>query len=185
MASAQLEPLNSTPSPKAPIGFSSGVGADDACVNLFEEMKLRRKYAFIVYKIDGDQIVVDMALTAEESAALGSEASYEKFIAQMPEGEGRYGVFDFEYNTGSDGIRNKLVFFLWYECLATGVDSLAPDTARIKSRMLYASSKQAIRLRLNGINTEIQCTDPAELSFESVFEKLAPSDAKPVHKAAK
>ncbi|KAJ3389870.1 cofilin [Chytriomyces hyalinus] len=174
MASAQLEPLNSTPSPKAPIGFSSGVGADDACVNLFEEMKLRRKYAFIVYKIDGDQIVVDMALTAEESAALGSEASYEKFIAQMPEGEGRYGVFDFEYNTGSDGIRNKLVFFLW-----------APDTARIKSRMLYASSKQAIRLRLNGINTEIQCTDPAELSFESVFEKLAPSDAKPVHKAAK
>ncbi|KAI8614614.1 hypothetical protein BC830DRAFT_1050709, partial [Chytriomyces sp. MP71] len=61
-------------------------------------------------------------------------------------------VFDFEYDAGADGIRNKLVFFLW-----------APDTAKIKSRMLYASSKQAIRQRLNGINTEIQCTDPAEV----------------------
>ncbi|KAJ3228869.1 putative inactive peptidyl-prolyl cis-trans isomerase-like 6 [Chytriomyces hyalinus] len=147
---------------------SSGVGADDACVNLFEEMKLRRKYAFIVYKIDGDQIVVDLALTADEAAALGSEASYEKFIAQMPEGEGRYGVFDFEYDTGADGIRNKLVFFLW-----------APDTAKIKSRMLYASSKQAIRLRLNGINTEIQCTDPAEkLAQEPIvqIEAVAPME---------
>ncbi|KAJ3066931.1 cofilin [Podochytrium sp. JEL0797] len=141
---------------------------------MYEEMKLRRKYAFLVYKIEGDNIVPDLVMSAEDAAKLGSEATYEKFIAQMPESEGRYGVFDFEYDSGADGIRNKLVFFLW-----------APDTARIKSRMLYASSKQAIRQRLDGINTEIQCTDSAELAHEAVFEKLAPKGAVPVVKAPK
>ncbi|KAJ3066470.1 cofilin [Podochytrium sp. JEL0797] len=154
--------------------MASGVTAINDVVTMYEEMKLRRKYAFLVYKIEGDNIVPDLVMSTEDSAKLGSEATYEKFIAQMPESEGRYGVFDFEYDSGADGIRNKLVFFLW-----------APDTARIKSRMLYASSKQAIRQRLDGINTEIQCTDASELAHEAVFEKLAPKGAVPVIKAPK
>ncbi|KAJ3410660.1 cofilin [Chytridiales sp. JEL 0842] len=137
-------------------------------------MKLRRKYAFIVFKIEGDLIVPDLIKTAEEAGALGSEATYEAFVARFPAEEGRYGVYDFEYDAGDDGIRNKLVFFLW-----------APDTSKIRSRMLYASSKLAIRQRLDGIHAEIQCTDAAELAFESVFEKLAPKGAVPVVKAAK
>ncbi|KAI9332429.1 hypothetical protein DFJ73DRAFT_630316, partial [Zopfochytrium polystomum] len=135
----------------------------------FEEMKLRRKYAFIVFKIHNDQIVADTIKTIEDATAIGSEATFEEFISKMPADEGRYGVFDFEYDSGADGIRNKLVFFLW-----------APDTAKIRSRMIYASSKLAIRQRLDGIHAEIQCTDPAELAHEAVFEKLAPKGATPV-----
>ncbi|KAJ3131525.1 cofilin [Physocladia obscura] len=140
----------------------------------YEELKLRRKYAYIVYKIEGDSIVIEKSLTSDEAARLGSEATYESFIALMPESEGRYGVYDFEYDSGSDGIRNKLIFFLW-----------APDTAKIKSRMIYASSKQAIRQRLDGISTEIQCTDQSELAFEAVFQSLAPNGAKPLVKPPK
>jgi cofilin len=77
-------------------------------------MKLRRKYAFIVFKIDGDLIKPALIRTAEEAAAAGSEATFDQFVAEMPADEGRYGVFDFEYDSGSDGIRNKLVFFMWY-----------------------------------------------------------------------
>ncbi|KAJ3195295.1 cofilin [Irineochytrium annulatum] len=137
-------------------------------------MKLRRKYSFLVFKIQESLIVPDLIFTIEQGEAAGTDQTFKNFVDRMPADEGRYGVFDFEYDSGSDGVRNKLVFFLW-----------APDTSKIRSRMLYASSKLAIRQRLDGIHTEIQCTDPAELAYESVFEKLAPKGAVPVHRPPK
>ncbi|KAJ3217906.1 Acyl-coenzyme A thioesterase 9, mitochondrial [Dinochytrium kinnereticum] len=153
---------------------SSGVQVSNEVITLFEEMKLRRKYAFMVFKIQESLIVPDLIYTTEQADIAGTDATFQAFVNQMPAEEGRYGVFDFEYDSGSDGIRNKLVFFLW-----------APDTSKIRSRMLYASSKLAIRQRLDGIHTEIQCTDSAELAYESVFEKLAPKGAVPLHRPPK
>ncbi|KAJ3128060.1 cofilin [Nowakowskiella sp. JEL0407] len=96
------------------------------------------------------------------------EASYESFAALLPEDEGRYGVFDLNYDSGADGIRNKIIFIMW-----------APNTSKIRSRMVYASSKAAIRERLQGVHAEVQCTEPSEIAFESVFEKVAPKGALP------
>ena len=48
----------------------------------------------------------------------------------------------------------------------------SPDNAKIKHKMVYASSKDAIRKKLDGIYTEVQATDVAELSYESVFDKV-------------
>jgi cofilin len=38
--------------------------------------------------------------------------------------------------------------------------------------MLYAASKDALRKKLDGIYTEIQCTDLSEVSFEAVLDKV-------------
>lgn len=38
--------------------------------------------------------------------------------------------------------------------------------------MLYASSKDAIKRKLDGIFTEVQCTDSAEISHEAVLDKV-------------
>jgi cofilin len=38
--------------------------------------------------------------------------------------------------------------------------------------MLYAASKDALRKKLDGVYTEIQCTDLAEVSFETVLDKV-------------
>ena len=48
----------------------------------------------------------------------------------------------------------------------------SPDNAKIKHKMVYASSKDAIRKKLDGIYTEVQATDLAELSYESVLDKV-------------
>lgn len=40
------------------------------------------------------------------------EEDYDKFLAKLPENDGRYAVYDFAYST-SDGERNKLVFVSW------------------------------------------------------------------------
>jgi len=38
--------------------------------------------------------------------------------------------------------------------------------------MLYAASKDALRKTLVGISTEVQATDPSEISYEAVLEKV-------------
>ena len=42
-----------------------------------------------------------------------------------------------------------------------------PDDAKIKQKMLFASSKDALRRSLVGIATEIQGTEFSEIAYES------------------
>ncbi len=49
----------------------------------------------------------------------------------------------------------------------------APDTAKIKQKMLYASSKDALRKKLVGIATEIQATDLSEIAYDVVLDKVS------------
>lgn len=51
----------------------------------------------------------------------------------------------------------------------------SPDDSKVKQKMLYASSKEAIRKALVGISTEIQGTDLSEVSYDTVLEKVARS----------
>ena len=49
----------------------------------------------------------------------------------------------------------------------------APDTARIKAKMVYASSKEVIRKALVGIQAEMQASDKSDLEWNAVFEKAS------------
>ncbi len=48
----------------------------------------------------------------------------------------------------------------------------APESAKLKRKMLIASSKDAFRKKLVGISTEIQATDIAEVDKQAVLEKV-------------
>jgi len=43
----------------------------------------------------------------------------------------------------------------------------APDDAKIKQKMVFASSRDALRRALVGISVEIQGTDYSEVAYES------------------
>ena len=43
----------------------------------------------------------------------------------------------------------------------------APDNAKIKQKMVYASSKDALRRSLVGVGTDIQGTDLSEVAYDS------------------
>lgn len=47
------------------------------------------------------------------------------------------------------------------------MDCRSPDEAKIKTKMLYASSKDALRRALVGISTEIQGTDFSEVAYDA------------------
>ncbi len=81
-------------------------------------------------------------------------------MEELPENECRYGIFDYEF-TDDGRAQSKILFVVW-----------APDTAKIKAKMLYASSKANFKKKLVGIGSEIQATDLAEIDEESVKEKV-------------
>lgn len=43
----------------------------------------------------------------------------------------------------------------------------SPDAAKLKDKMLYASSKDALRKQLTGVHFEIQATDTDDVEFDT------------------
>lgn len=46
----------------------------------------------------------------------------------------------------------------------------SPDNAKIKAKMVYASSRDALRRSLVGIAVEVQGTDLSEVAFDCEFQ---------------
>jgi len=74
----------------------------------------------------------------------------------------RYAVFDFEWDTKDGCKKSKIVFVTW-----------VPDTAKIRQKMLYASSKDKFKRELDGIQVEIQGTDFSEVEEKVFLDKCA------------
>ncbi|KAF9207005.1 cofilin [Haplosporangium sp. Z 27] len=132
---------------------ASGVQADQTCVDTFQELKLKKSLKYIIYKVSDDQ----KSIHVDKQAASGT---YDEFLENLAEDECRWAVYDFDYST-PDGDRSKIVFYTW-----------APQGAKIKSKMLYSSSKDALRKSLNGVAVEIQGTDRDEVDYDTVLEKV-------------
>ena len=54
----------------------------------------------------------------------------------------------------------------YMHCIAPPCRS--PDTSRVRSKMLYASSKDRFKRELDGIQVELQATDPSEMGMDIV-----------------
>merc|ERR1712014_305306 len=96
-----------------------------------------------------------------ERTNAANETEYDSFVAALPPNDCRYAVYDFGFTAEDGGARNKILFVLW-----------CPDTAKIKSKMIYTSTKDSIRKKLVGVGSEIQATDKAEISHAAVLEKV-------------
>ncbi|KAK0586614.1 hypothetical protein LWI29_009734 [Acer saccharum] len=123
----------------------------DDCKLKFLELKAKRNYRFIVFKIEEkiQQVTVEKLGEPNES--------YDDFTASLPADECRYAVYDLDFTTAENCQKSKIFFVAW-----------SPDTSRIRSKMLYASSKDRFRRELDGVQVELQATDPSEMSFDIV-----------------
>jgi len=133
--------------------MASGVAVNEDCIKAYNELKLGKKLKYVVYKLSNDnkEIVVE---TRSDSA------DYDQFLETLPENDCRWVIYDFEYESG-EGPRNKILFYAW-----------SPDTCKIKPKMLYASSKEALKKSLPGLAVEIQGTEYTEVAFETVQKRI-------------
>lgn len=61
-------------------------------------------------------------------------------------------------------------FILW-TCILTHDSSIvlrSPDTSKVRSKMIYASSKDRFKRELDGIQVELQATDPTEMGLDVI-----------------
>ncbi|PSS34317.1 Actin-depolymerizing factor 7 like, partial [Actinidia chinensis var. chinensis] len=128
---------------------ASGMAVHDDCKLKFLELKVKRNYRFITFKIESQQVVIDKLGSPEED--------YNDFAASLPVDECRYAVFDFDFITDENCQKSKIFFIAW-----------SPDTSKVRMKMVYASSKDRFKRELDGIQVELQATDPSEMSFDII-----------------
>ncbi|CAI9767665.1 unnamed protein product [Fraxinus pennsylvanica] len=121
----------------------------DECKLKFLELKAKRNYRYIVFKIENQQVIVEKLGDPQDS--------YDDFTASLPASECRYAVYDFDFTTNENCQKSKIFFVAW-----------SPETSKVRMKMVYASTKDRFKRELDGIQVELQATDPSEMSIDIV-----------------
>ncbi|KAI9883823.1 MAG: rRNA (cytosine-C5-)-methyltransferase nop2 [Watsoniomyces obsoletus] len=144
----------------------SGVSVAPECIDKFNELKLGKEMKYVIYKINDAYTEV----VVEETSNDPDWEAFRKALVDAKakdkrgnEGVGpRYAVYDFEYElSAGEGKRNKITFIAW-----------SPDNAGIQAKMIYASSKEALKNSLNGIGTEVQANDENDIEYDEVKKQV-------------
>ncbi|KAH8855282.1 Cofilin [Schistosoma japonicum] len=134
--------------------MSTGIKCDKSCYEAYEDLKLLKKYRYILFHIYNNQEIKVLHRAARE-------ANYDDFmqdlITAMNAGEGRYAVYDYELKEKV----NSIVFILW-----------VPSSLDVKVRMIYAASKSALKAKLVGVKYEVEANDLEEITEEELFKKV-------------
>ncbi|XP_041002857.1 actin-depolymerizing factor 7-like isoform X1 [Juglans microcarpa x Juglans regia] len=128
---------------------ASGMAVNDECKLKFLELKTKRNYRFIIFKIENQEVLVEKLGSPDEN--------YDDFNESLPADECRYAVFDFDFITDENCQKSKIFFIAW-----------SPDASRVRSKMVYASSKDRFKRELDGIQVELQATDSSEMSLDII-----------------
>lgn len=135
--------------------MASGITVTEECKLSYDEMKLRHKYSYIIFKIASDHKTIEVEAKGEKDESFDSFS--EKLRQANKKGEGRYAVYDCQYDSAKG---NKLVFMM----------CLCDNSLKIKEKMMYSSSKKALMDVLQ-CERDLQINDLDELTWESVVEK--------------
>ncbi|CAG8052827.1 unnamed protein product [Penicillium nalgiovense] len=120
--------------------MASVIKLNDEYISRYQELNLNKKFSYIMYTLseDDSEIIVDK--TSENR-------NYEDFVHDLPPTECRWVVYDFQDER--DGVnRNKMVFISW--------------------KMLFPSSKEALRRNFTGVAVDINARDLGNVSREAV-----------------
>ncbi|KAL6086632.1 hypothetical protein STEG23_009810 [Scotinomys teguina] len=133
--------------PFASGNMASGVAVSDGVIKVFNDMKVRkssmpeelkkRKKAMLfclsedkknIILEEGKETLVDVGQTVDDP--------YTTFVKMLPDKDCHYALYDATYEI-KESKKEDLVFIFW-----------APESAPLKGKMIYASSKDAIKKKL-------------------------------------
>merc|ERR1712014_418726 len=126
----------------------SGVSVTPECIQAFNDLKLGKSTKWIIYKISDDWKEIQVEETS-------TDPDYSKFREKLLNAKST----DLE---GNEGKRSKITFISW-----------VPDDAPQYPRMMYSSSKDALKRALNGLASDIQANDPDDIEHESIVSRVS------------
>lgn len=86
---------------------SSGMGVAEQSTKIFLELKRKKIYRYVIFKIDESKREVVVEKTR------GPAESYDDFTAALPENDCRYAVYDFDFVTSENCQKSKIFFIAW------------------------------------------------------------------------
>lgn len=144
--------------------MSSGVSVSAEAKTVYEEVKKDKKYRYIIYHIK-DEKVIHVESTGPRNA------KYSDFLEQLEKlkSECRYCLFDFPASVSVEGgsgdktsmCVDRLVLMTW-----------CPESSKIKQKMLYSSSYDALKKALVGVYKYVQANDFDDASQEEIENKI-------------
>ena len=118
-------------------------------------MKLRKTDRWIVYKLSDDERSIEIDQRG------GRDGTFDDFLARLPRDQCRYAVVALTVTTKSGATDpHRLLFVSW-----------VGREAKVRGKMLHASSKAALRRGLSGVNEEYHFGSVADLNFEEMYLK--------------
>ena len=139
--------------------MNAGINPSEEALAKFNEFKMKKKLAAIVYKIakvDG----VEQVILEKEFPKDGFKQ--DDLIEALPTDEGRFIYLDFDYEN-DDGIRVYKIISILY----------CPITAKAAKKMMYSTTYGSLNSQLGGgISAEMQCDGPSELSREHILKRV-------------
>jgi len=139
---------------------ASGVAVAEECTARFQELRTARAHRFVVFKIDDslERVVVDKVGARD--------AGFGDLTASLPADGCRYAVYDHDFTVGDatagEGPRSKIFFVSW-----------SPATADVKSKMVCASSCEGFKKELDGVQIDLQATEPSELTLDVLNDHVS------------
>ncbi|KAM9847354.1 non-muscle cofilin 1-like [Aulostomus maculatus] len=144
--------------------MTSGAKVSDRVKDLYNSMKVvksdadpKERLRLVVFHIkDGIIDATDDKIFRQKD--LGKEDVF-KFMTNLLEPKSCcYLLYDCHYETKECGKKEELVYIMW-----------APDIAKVKDKMNYASSESAIKKVFTGVKHELQVNDIADCGTRPAF----------------
>ena len=139
--------------------MNAGINPTEEALSKFNEFKMKKKLAAIIFKIDKvdnkEQVVCDKEFPKDGF-------KQDDLIESLPSDEGRFVFLDFDYEN-DDGIRVYKIISILY----------CPITAKAAKKMMYSTTYGSLNSQLGGgIASELQCDSPAELSRDHILKHI-------------
>ncbi|KAJ8281877.1 hypothetical protein COCON_G00043960 [Conger conger] len=157
--------------------MASGVTVTEEVLTVFNDMKVRKAQANedekkkrkkgVLFCLSPD--MKHIVLEEGREILVGDVGNtivdpLQHFVKMLPPDDCRYGLYDASYET-KESKKEDLIFILW-----------APENASLKSKMIYASSKDAIKKKFTGIKHEWQVNGLEDLlDRRTLADKLGSS----------
>ncbi|XP_047207318.1 non-muscle cofilin 1-like [Girardinichthys multiradiatus] len=147
--------------------MASGVQVDDQVKDIINNMKVVKSDAdanerirLVILEIKDGYIKVENIYREKDLSV--EDDIFKFFLSLLNKEKCRYLLYDCHFETKESSRKEELVFVMW-----------APETAPIKSKMQYASSKDSIKKVLTGIKHELQMNDLSDYGTRDQFaEKI-------------
>ena len=126
----------------------------DSSLEGYTKLKIGREYKYIILKIE-EQKNIAIEKASDPSTPI------DRLQHDLPPNEPRFVVLDYDW-TNSDGlVLPKIIFIYWL-----------PDNSGRQNKMLYASSKESLKRKFDGIYKEFVASEPSDLTEAAIAQSI-------------